>query len=198
LWAIVGATGTGKSHLALRLAEHLRGQGNPAELVNADAMQVYRGMDIRTAKLSIEQRRGVPHPLLAVRAVVEGAAVAWCQPLARAAVPEIPSRGGDAIHVGGSGLYVSSVTFDFRCPPRDPEVRTRLERDLADRGAVALYEQLRAADPETAARIDPQNPRRIVRALELLEQGAQTHGALLPEKPELWHPHTRIIGVHVQ
>jgi len=100
--------------------------------------------------------------------------------------------------VGGSGLYVSSVIFDFRFPPRDPEVRARLERDLADRGAGALYEQLRAADPETAARIDPQNPRRIVRALEVLEQGAQTHGALLPEKPELWHSHTRIIGVHVE
>src|SRR5690606_14660067 len=104
LWAVVGATGTGKSDLALDLAERLRCLGNPAEIINADAMQLYRGMDIGTAKLSVDERRGIPHHLLDVREVTEEAAVAWYQPLARAAVQDIHSRGGDAILVGGSGL----------------------------------------------------------------------------------------------
>ncbi|MCA1306058.1 tRNA (adenosine(37)-N6)-dimethylallyltransferase MiaA [Microbacterium esteraromaticum] len=196
VWAVVGATGTGKSEFALELAEALRQQGNPAEIVNVDAMQLYRGMDIGTAKLSPAERRGIPHHLFDVRDVTEEAAVAWYQPLARAAVADIHSRGGDAILVGGSGLYVSSVIFDFRFPPRDPAVRARLESELAERGPGVLLERLTQRDPAAAARIDPRNPRRIVRALEVLEQGGQTHGAALPERPELWHPHTRIIGLH--
>lgn len=198
LWAIVGATGTGKSDLALDLADELRSRGNPAEIVNADAMQLYRGMDIGTAKLSPAERRGIPHHLLDVRDVNEEAAVAWYQPLARAVVADIHARGGDAILVGGSGLYVSSVVYDFRFPPRDPAVRARLERDLEAEGAGVLLDRLRAADPETAARVDPQNGRRIVRALEVLEQGSSTHGAALPEAPELWHPRTRLIALHVE
>jgi len=164
LWAVVGATGTGKSDFALDLAGRLREQGNPAEIVNADAMQLYRGMDIGTAKLPVEERRGIPHHLLDVRDITEEAAVAWYQPLARAAIAEIHARGGDAILVGGSGLYVSSVVFDFRFPPRDPAIRARLEGELDELGAGALLERLRAADPETATRIDPRNGRRIVRA----------------------------------
>lgn len=197
LWAVVGATGTGKSDLALRLAETLKGAGNPAEIVNADAMQLYRGMDIGTAKLSVDERRGIPHHLFDVRDVRDEAAVAWYQPLARTAIEDIHSRGGDAILVGGSGLYVSSVIFDFRFPPRDADVRERLERDLKIHGAAALFARLAQADAATAARIDPKNGRRVVRALEVLEQGEQTHGAALPEAPALWHPATRILGVHV-
>lgn len=198
LWVIVGATGTGKSDLALDLAERLREQGNPAEIVNADAMQLYRGMDIGTAKLSIGERRGIPHHLFDVREVTEEAAVAWYQPLAREAISGIHERGGDAILVGGSGLYVSSVVFDFRFPPRDPEIRERLERELDESGTGALLERLRSADPETAARIDPHNGRRIVRALEVLEQGSSTHNASLPQAPVLWQPSTRLIGLHVE
>ena len=197
LWTIVGATGTGKSDLALRLAETLRGTGNPAEIVNADAMQLYRGMDIGTAKLSVDERRGIPHHLFDVRDVRDEAAVAWYQPLARTAIEDVHSRGGDAILVGGSGLYVSSVIFDFRFPPRDAAVRERLERDLETHGAAALFARLAQADAATAARIDPKNGRRVIRALEVLEQGEQTHGAALPEAPALWHPATRILGVHV-
>ena len=197
LWAVVGATGTGKSDLALDLAERLRSRGNPAEIVNADAMQLYRGMDIGTAKLAVDERRGIPHHLLDVREVVDEAAVAWYQPLARAAVRDIHARGGDAILVGGSGLYVSSVIFDFRFPPRDAAVRARLEAELEERGAGVLFDRLREKDPATAQRIDPKNGRRIVRALEVLEQGGQTHGAALPEAPVLWHPSTRILGLHV-
>jgi len=195
VWAIVGATGTGKSDLALRLAEALRKTGNPAEIVNADAMQLYRGMDIGTAKLSVDERRGVPHHLFDVREVTQDAAVAWYQPLARAAIEGIHARGGDAVLVGGSGLYVSSVIFDFRFPPRDPEVRERLERELDEQGAGALFARLQQADAVTASRVDPKNGRRIVRALEVIEQGAQTHGAALPDEPLLWHPRTRILGV---
>jgi len=198
LWAIVGATGTGKSDLALDLAEALRTRGNPAEIVNADAMQLYRGMDIGTAKLGLDQRRGIPHHLLDVLDVTEDAAVAWYQPLARAAIADIHSRGGDAIIVGGSGLYVSSVIFDFRFPPRDASVRARLEEDLAHQGTEALLERLRALDPQTAERVDPRNGRRIVRALEVLEQGAQTHGAALPEAPRPWYPRSRLVGLDVE
>jgi len=198
LWAVVGATGTGKSDFALDLAGRLREQGNPAEIVNADAMQLYRGMDIGTAKLPVEERRGIPHHLLDVRDITEEAAVAWYQPLARAAIAEIHARGGDAILVGGSGLYVSSVVFDFRFPPRDPAIRARLEGELDELGAGALLERLRAADPETATRIDPRNGRRIVRALEVIEQGSTTHQATLPAAPELWHPSSRLIGLHVE
>ncbi len=195
LWAVVGATGTGKSDFALDLAEALRAQGNPAEILNADAMQLYRGMDIGTAKLSEGERRGIPHHLFDVREVTDEAAVAWYQPLAREVISAIHDRGGDAILVGGSGLYVSSVIFDFRFPPRDEAARARLEAELLEHGPGVLFERLRRLDPATAQRIDPKNGRRIVRALEVLEQGGSTHGAALPEKPELWHPRTRIVGL---
>lgn len=197
LWAIVGATGTGKSDLAIDLAERLRSRGNPAEIINADAMQLYRGMDVGTAKVSIAERRGIPHHLFDDLEVDEDAAVAWYQPRARAAVEEIHRRGGDAILVGGSGLYVSSVVYDFRFPPRDPELRERLERELEVDGPARLLERLRVLDPEAAARVDPRNPRRIVRALEVREQGSATHGAALPDQPVLWHPCTRLLGLRV-
>jgi tRNA dimethylallyltransferase len=197
LWAVVGATGTGKSDLALDLAEALRERGNPAEVINADAMQLYRGMDIGTAKLHLSERRDIPHHLFDVREVDQEAAVAWYQPLARAAITGIHERGGDAILVGGSGLYVSSVIYDFQFPPRDPDVRARLERELAEQGVARLVERIRDLDPDTAARIDPRNDRRVVRALEVLEQGGANHGAALPEAPVLWHPHTRLIGLHI-
>ncbi|MFK4835335.1 tRNA (adenosine(37)-N6)-dimethylallyltransferase MiaA [Microbacterium sp. ZW T2_14] len=197
LWAVVGATGTGKTALSLDLAEALATRGRTAEIVNADAMQLYRGMDIGTAKLSVAERRGIPHHLFDVLDVTDEAAVAWYQDAARTAVREIHGRGGDAILVGGSGLYVSSVLFDFRFPPRDEERRARLESELDAHGPGALYARLRELDPATAARVDPRNGRRIVRALEVLELGERTHGAALPEEPVLWHPVTRIVGVAV-
>lgn len=198
LWAIVGATGTGKSDLALDLAEALRARGNPAEIVNADAMQLYRGMDIGTAKLPVEDRRGIPHHLFDVREVDQEAAVAWYQPAARDAIDAIHRRGGDAILVGGSGLYVSSVVYEFNFPPRDPEVRARLEAELESHGLGVLLDRLRAEDPAAAAKVDPRNSRRVIRALEVLAQGSSTHGASLPEKPVLWHRRTRLIGLHVE
>lgn len=194
---MVGATGTGKSDLALDLAEMLRERGNPAEIVNADAMQLYRGMDIGTAKVPESERRGIPHHLFDVRDVDEEAAAAWYQPLAREAIDAIHARGGDAILVGGSGLYVSSVVYDFSFPPRDAAIRSRLEHELESEGVGALLRRLQAQDPQTASRVDPRNGRRIIRALEVLEQGGSTHGAALPDRPELWCSDTRIIGVRL-
>jgi tRNA dimethylallyltransferase len=195
LWAVVGATGTGKTALSLDLAEALADGGRPAEIVNADAMQLYRGMDIGTAKLPPAERRGIPHHLLDVLDVTEEAAVAWYQEAARGAITDIHGRGADAILVGGSGLYVSSVVYDFRFPPHDDELRARLEAELEQDGPGVLYARLRELDPVTAERVDPRNGRRIVRALEVLAQGEATHGAALPDEPVPWHPVTRLVGV---
>lgn len=195
LWAVVGATGTGKSELSLDLAEAFATRGEAAEIVNADAMQLYRGMDIGTAKLPVHERRGIPHHLLDVLEVSEDAAVAAYQAAAREAISGILWRGAHAILVGGSGLYVSSVLFDFSFPPRDERRRGELEAELAERGPGPLFARLRELDPATAARIDARNGRRIVRALEVLAQGARTHGAALPEQPRAWRP-ARIVGLH--
>jgi tRNA dimethylallyltransferase len=196
LFAVVGPTGTGKSDLALDLAEALAAHNAPAEIVNADAMQLYRGMDIGTAKLPMSERRGIPHHLLNALPVTDDATAAWYQPVARAAIIEIQQRGAHAILVGGSGLYVSSVLFDFRFPPRDAALRERLEDELERLGPGVLYERLRHADSATAARVDPRNGRRVVRALEVLEQGEVTHGAVLPDEPTSWRP-ASIVGLDV-
>lgn len=195
LWAIVGATGTGKTALSLDLAETLAARSRPAEIVNADAMQLYRGMDIGTAKLPEREWRGIRHHLFDVLDVTEDAAVAWYQEAARTAIAEIHARGADVVLVGGSGLYVSSVLYDFRFPPRDENVRARLEAELAHDGPGRLFSRLRTLDPATAERVDPRNGRRIVRALEVLELGERTHGAALPVAPVLWRAPTTIIGV---
>lgn len=197
LWALVGATGTGKTALSLALAERIAASGRGAEVVNADAMQLYRGMDIGTAKLPAAERRGIPHHLFDVLSPREEATVAGYQPAARSTITEIFARGNDAILVGGSGLYVSSVIFDFRFPPRDAQLRAELERELDALGAPALLERLRAIDPVAAAAVDPRNGRRIVRALEVAVLGASAPGAL-PAAPELWHPSTRMIAVQTE
>lgn len=196
LWGVVGATGTGKSAFALDLVEALRARGRDAEIVGADAMQLYRGMDIGTAKLPERDRRGIPHHLLDVLEVTEDAAVAWYQSAAREIIDGLHERGTDAVLVGGSGLYVSAVLFDFRFPPRDQALRQALERELDQLGPQKLYERLRSADPAAAARIDPRNTRRIVRALEVLAQGDTTHGGALPAAQVLWYPRTHLLGLH--
>lgn len=197
LWAVLGATGTGKTGLSLDLAEALVARGRSAEIVNVDAMQLYRGMDIGTAKIPETERRGIPHHLFDALEVTQEAAVAWYQEVARRTIEEIRGRGADAILVGGSGLYASSVLFDFRFPPRDERLRASLEDELERHGAGHLFARLRAADPAAAERIDARNGRRIVRALEVLAQGGRTHGGALPEAPEHWSPRTRIIGTAV-
>ncbi|MGD8168010.1 tRNA (adenosine(37)-N6)-dimethylallyltransferase MiaA [Herbiconiux sp. P16] len=194
--AVVGATGTGKSDLSLAIAERLAAAGGVAEVVNADAMQLYRGMDIGTAKLSEVERRGVPHHLLDVLEVTDEASVAAYQRDARAAIDDILARGSTPILVGGSGLYVSSVLFDFRFPARDEEVRARLEAELSEQGARAMYDRLKAIDPAAATSIGQFNGRRLVRALEVVELTGSPVTGTLPEAPVFWRPATIIrLGV---
>jgi len=181
LVAVVGATGTGKSALSLELAERWRARGVPAEIVNADAMQLYRGMDVGTAKLTVEERRGVPHHLIDVLDVVDEASVAAYQRAARVAAEDIRSRGGVPIVVGGSGLYVSSLVFDLDFPGTDDAVRARLERELDELGHGELHRRLASVDPDAASAIDPRNHRRLVRALEVVELTGRPYAASLPD-----------------
>lgn len=181
----MGATGTGKSELSLDLAEALASAGG-AEIVNADAMQLYRGMDIGTAKVPPVDRRGIPHHLLDVLDPSDDASVAQYQAAARAAIVGIESRGATPILVGGSGLYVSSVIQDFQFPARDAEVRARLESELEAVGPGLLFERLRGVDPAAAESIGPHNGRRIVRALEVIEVTGAPFGAGLPEEESPW------------
>ena len=188
LVVIVGPTGTGKSELSLDLADRLIAAGRPAEIVNADAMQLYRGMDIGTAKLPVAERRGVPHHLLDVLDVTDEATVARYQVEARAAITGILERGAVPILVGGSGLYVSSVVYDFQFPGTDPVLRARLEAELVEQGPGLLYERLKAVDPASAVRIGASNGRRLVRALEVVELTGAPHTAVLPGDPVYWMP----------
>ena len=193
--AVVGATGTGKTSLSLEVARLLAARGNNAEIVNADAMQLYRGMNIGTAKLSEAERAAFPHHMFDVLDVTVEAAVADYQQQARTVIEEIFSRGNIPILVGGSGLYVSSVLFDFEFPGHDLAVRAELERELEQRGIGVLYRRLMEKAPEAAARIDQQNARRVVRALEVLEITGDTAAlGTLPEEPVYWRD-TQLWGV---
>jgi tRNA dimethylallyltransferase len=162
--ALVGPTAAGKTALALALAPRLG-----AEVVSADAMLVYRGMDIGTAKPTPAERARVPHHLVDVVDPSEEFSVARFQPMARAAIAGILARGRVPLLVGGSGLYFHAVVDEFRFPPTDPAVRRRLEAEAAEAGLPALYERLAGRDPAAAARIQPGNLRRVVRALEVIE-----------------------------
>jgi tRNA dimethylallyltransferase len=173
--AIVGPTASGKSDLAVELALRLDG-----EVVNADAMQLYRGMDVGTAKLLPAERRGVPHHLLDVLDVREEASVAAFQRQARAAAAEIRARGRRPILAGGSGLYVRAALDELDIPPTDPAVRAGLEADLERLGAAALHARLAGLDPAAAEAILATNGRRVVRALEVIELTGRPFTATLP------------------
>jgi len=175
LLAVVGATGTGKSELGLRLAERLGG-----EIINADAMQFYRGMDIGTAKLSVAEREGVPHHLLDVLDVVEEASVSDFQTQARALIEEIRGRGAVPILVGGSGLYVRAALDVLEFPGTDPELRAALEAEVAARGLARLRERLRAVDPVSAERL--QDERRVIRALEVHQLTGRPFSSFMPTR----------------
>jgi tRNA dimethylallyltransferase len=173
--AVVGATATGKSDLGVALARQLGG-----EVVNADSMQLYRGMDVGTAKLTPQERAGVPHRLLDVWDVHDPANVADYQRLARAVIADVAARGRTPVLVGGSGLYVRAALDRLDFPGTDESVRARLEAELAEVGSAALHARLAQADPAAAAAILPSNGRRVVRALEVVElTGSYT--ATLPE-----------------
>lgn len=178
--AVVGPTATGKSDLALDLAAALADAGTPAEVVNADAMQLYRGMDVGTAKLAPAERRGVPHHQLDVLDPREEASVAAYQAAARGDVAAIGERGAVPLLVGGSGLYVRAVLDAIDFPGTDAAIRERLEERAAAEGE-ALHAELARRDPEAAARILPGNVRRVVRALEVIELTGRPFSASLPE-----------------
>lgn len=177
--AVVGPTATGKSDLALDLAEALGGP-QQVELVNADASQLYRGMDIGTAKLLPQQRRGLRHHQLDVLDVRQEASVAAYQRHARADLADLEARGRRGVIVGGSGLYVRALTDHLDFPGTDPQVRSALEQRAATEGTRALWEELRRTDPASAARIEPANTRRVVRALEVAAVTGRPFSATLP------------------
>ena len=188
--AVVGATATGKSGLGVALALALGG-----EVVNADSMQLYRGMDVGTAKLTLEERQGVPHHVLDIWDVRRSADVATYQRQARAVVDDLRARGRTPVVVGGSGLYVRALLDDLDFPGTDPDVRAALEAELAAVGPAPLYERLRVSDPDAAAAIEPNNARRIVRALEVVTlRGSFT--ARLPE-PRALAANTVTIGLDI-
>lgn len=173
--AVVGPTATGKSELAVALAQRIGG-----EIINADSMQLYTGMDIGTAKLAPDERGGVPHHLLDVWPLAKSAAVADYQQLARAAIAEIHGRGLTPIMVGGSGLYVRGALDHLEFPGESPQVRERLYRELEELGSQQLHARLADLDPAAAAAILPSNGRRIARALEVIELTGRPFTATMP------------------
>jgi tRNA dimethylallyltransferase len=180
---ICGATATGKSDLAVALAQEIG-----AEIVNADSMQVYVGMDIGTAKLDEKDRGGITHHLLDVLKVNEDSTVAWYQEHARATIDGIHRRGLDAIIVGGTGLYIKAIVDDLNFPDTDPVVRSRLELESIEHGSSVLFERLEKLDPAAALAIDRANTRRIIRALEVIEITGKPFTANLPREESSRYP----------
>lgn len=191
--AVIGPTASGKSALGVALAHELEG-----EVVNVDSMQLYRGMDIGTAKLTVEEREGIPHHQLDVWDVTETASVARYQSAAVRDVEAILQRGNVPILVGGSMLYVQSLIDDWQFPPTDPAVRAKWEGELRERGVDALHALLAEKDPAAAAIIEDKDPRRTVRALEVIELTGKPFQASQPPKnaPPRWG--TRILGLRTQ
>ena len=189
--AVVGATASGKTGLSLDLAERLAG-----EVVNTDAMQVYRGMDVGTAKLPVGERRGIRHHLLDLLDVTETATVAQFQGWARAAIDDIRGRGATPVLVGGSALYTRAVLDRFEFPGTDESLRRELEAELERIGHAALHERLARLDPEAGARILADNGRRVVRALEVIALTGRPYSASLPQL-EYADPLTLQVGVDI-
>jgi len=187
---ICGATATGKSDIAIEVARELG-----AEIINADSMQLYRGMDIGTAKLAVEERGGIPHHLLDVLDVNQDSTVAWYQEQARALVADIHARGKDAVIVGGTGLYIKAILDDLNFPDTDPEVRARLEAEAEEFGAASLFARLEELDPAAALAIDRANMRRVIRALEVIEITGMPFTANLPRADSSRYPDALQFGL---
>jgi tRNA dimethylallyltransferase len=190
LIVICGATATGKSDLAVQLAKEIN-----AEIINADSMQLYRGMDIGTAKASIEERQGIPHHMMDLLDVTEDANVAWYQENARAVISDIHARGKDAIIVGGTGLYIKAILDELNFPDTDPVVRAELELEFATKGIAPLFERLEKLDPAAALAIDKANSRRVIRALEVIKITGKPFTANLPREESSRYPHAKQFGL---
>ncbi len=190
LIVICGATATGKSDLAVTLAQHLN-----AEVINADSMQLYRGMDIGTAKIAVEERKGIAHHMLDLLDVHQDANVAWYQEKARAVISEIHSRDKDAIIVGGTGLYIKAILDELNFPDTDPVVRAELELEFATKGIAPLFERLEKLDPAAALAIDKANSRRVIRALEVIKITGKPFTANLPREESSRYPFAQQFGL---
>ncbi|HJD89195.1 MAG TPA: tRNA (adenosine(37)-N6)-dimethylallyltransferase MiaA [Bifidobacterium animalis] len=178
--SIVGPTASGKTGLGIAIAQRLADRGECAEIVNADAYQMYRGMDIGTAKASDEERAAVRHHLLDVIEPSETMSVARFQQMARETIADLKSRGIRPILVGGSGLYARAAIDDISFPGTDPQIREHLEERERTEGATTLFRELAVKDPQAAEHMDPRNPRRIIRALEVIEVTGKPYSATLP------------------
>jgi len=190
LIVICGATATGKSDLAVTLAQEI-----DAEVINADSMQLYKGMDIGTAKITIEERKGIPHHLMDLLEVTEDANVAWYQEKARASISKIHALGKNVIIVGGTGLYIKAILDELNFPDTDPVVRAELELEFATKGIGPLFERLEKLDPAAALAIDKANSRRVIRALEVIKITGKPFTANLPREESSRYPHARQFGL---
>ncbi len=188
LIAVVGPTGTGKSELALNIAQDIIERGGASEIINCDSMQFYRGMDIGTAKLSEPERRGIKHHLIDWLDIRDESTAAEYQLAARPVIIELQARGVTTILVGGSMLYAAAVLNTFEFPARDEALRAELEQQLIELGPNQMHRILQSLDAGAAERIDPMNGRRIVRAIEIIKVTGQPFAAALPEQPESWQP----------
>jgi tRNA dimethylallyltransferase len=190
LFIIVGATATGKSELALDIAERIDG-----EIINADSMQLYRGMDIGTAKLSPGERRGITHHLIDTLNVNEESSVAAYQESARSIIDRLISEGKSVVVVGGTGLYIKAILDDLNFPETNPEVRKRISDEAERLGAEIMHQRLFKLDPAAAVAIPKENVRRVVRALEVIEITGRPFTAHLPRASESRYPSARQIGL---
>ena len=190
LIVICGATATGKSDLAVALAEEMHGH-----VVNADSMQLYKGMDIGTAKLSMQERRGIPHHLIDVLPVNQEASVAQYQIDARSIIDQLLEENIPAIVVGGTGLYIKAILDDLNFPDTDPEVREKIARQAEELGVDVMHERLAKLDPAAAAAIPKENVRRVVRALEVIELTGRPYTANLPRVGSTKYPQAQQFGL---
>ena len=190
LIVIAGATATGKSELAIAVAKEIN-----AEIINADSMQIYKGMDIGTAKLSIEDRGGIAHHLLNILEVSQDSTVAWYQNLAREKITELHAEGKNVVVVGGTGLYIKSILDELNFPDTDPQVRKSLELEAENIGTDALFERLEKLDPAAAIAIDRANLRRVIRALEVIEITGKPFTANLPREESSRYPNAMQFGL---
>ena len=187
---ICGATATGKSDLAVAVAKKLN-----AEIINADSMQVYKGMDIGTAKLSVEERQGVPHHLIDVLDINEEANVSWYQNLARKTIDELIKDGKSVVVVGGTGLYIKAILDDLNFPDTDPEVRQKITDEAEKVGNDVMHERLAKLDPAAAVAIPKENIRRVIRALEVIELTGKPFTANLPRQASSKYPDAKQFGL---
>lgn len=188
LIAVVGPTGAGKSDLGIAIANQIIAAGGKAEIVNSDSMQFYRGMDIGTAKLSLEERRGIEHHLIDWLEITDESTAAEFQNVARPLIEDLQTKNIVPILVGGSMLYVAAVLNNFEFPARDAELRAQLEAELEELGPHEMHRRLKTLDPVAASRIIPENGRRSVRAIEIVTLTGEPFAAALPDVPEDWQP----------